>query len=827
MLSLVDRVLDHGRHSPDAPALSWRGEITTYAELAALSWSAHAEIVAAGGAGAVGVLARKSPAAIGLVLGAMLARRPVVVPSPGAPPAALRAMYEAAGCELVLSPDDDWDAVRAGLVDRTVRPGRQPAAPVPAPPADDPARVGLVLTTSGSTGVPKLVPLSVGAIARFADWAHGRFGLGPGRGVLSYGPLNFDLCLFDVWATLAAGGRVLLLDPDQTGGARLLEAMLDERVHVLEAVPMLYELLVEAAGHTGDQLEAAEHVLFTGDAIRPGCLAALPKLFPHARFYNLYGSTETNDSFLHEVRVEAEQDAPLSLGEPLPGVRALLRDRDGVVVTGPGVGELLVSTPFQTSGYLNAPTTGKFVAHTDGVTYFRTGDVVRRHDDGRLVLEGRNDFMVKVRGQQVNLQEVERALLGHEHVLDVAVVAEPHPLNGKRLKAVVRRRPGSDLTSVDVRALCADQLSPASVPSSVRVTEAPLPHTSTGKINRRAAAEAALTDVTLTLSAPESEQVREVCAATAALLGDQPLDSEDTIATLALAGCALPPRLVRALVTFRCAGNRHGVLVVENLPVDRQLPPTPLDGQLHGWQVAPVSTVAQLAVMAHIGDLFAFADEKHGQLVQDIVPIDGAAGRQENSGTVLLELHTENGFHPVKPDYVSLLCLRPDAAHRGNTLTSSISRAVPDLSAECVRTLREPLFRIRYSSSFEGGASVGRSRPLAVLSGPVGDPDLVADFHAMEPETAGARAALVELEEALRRALAEVRQEAGTLLIVDNRVATHGRTAFTARYDGTDRWLRRTFAVADLRRSRGMRDTGSRLCVPLSVLDRQRTDGAA
>ena len=91
----------------------------------------------------------------------------------------------------------------------------------------------------------------------------------------------------------------------------------------------------------------------------------------------------------------------------------------------------------------------KFVslADDDGRTYYRTGDIVRRHDDGTLTLEGRADFYVKVRGVRVCTQVVEQAIQEHPEVVEVAVVAVPDELAGSRLHAAVRREADAPSTA--------------------------------------------------------------------------------------------------------------------------------------------------------------------------------------------------------------------------------------------------------------------------------------------------------------------------------------------------------------------------------------------
>jgi acyl-coenzyme A synthetase/AMP-(fatty) acid ligase len=354
-----------------------------------------------------------------------------------------------------------------------------------------------MLTTSGSTGLPKVVPLSWRALDRFAAWAGPRFGLGPGRTVLNHAPLNFDLCLLDVWSTLAHGGRVVLVDPDLgTHGGHVLDLIAGNDVDVVQAVPMLYRLLLDAAGARPERpaLDTVEHVLFTGDAIPGTTLAELPGLFPKARLANVYGCTETNDSFVHELETAGPPRAPATpvpIGRPLPGVEALIVGDGGRAVTGPGRGELYVTTPFQAAGYLDASRdAGKFVPHpldpSDGRRWFRTGDLVRREPDGRVVLEGRSDFQVKVRGVAVNTAEVERVLLDHPDVVEAAAVAVPDPLAGRQLAALVRRAAGTRLNSLTLRQHCARRLPQAAVPSALRIVDDPLPTTSTGKVDRRA-----------------------------------------------------------------------------------------------------------------------------------------------------------------------------------------------------------------------------------------------------------------------------------------------------------------------------------------------------
>ncbi|GAA4232357.1 hypothetical protein GCM10022254_31990 [Actinomadura meridiana] len=488
----------HVRRTPGATALVWDGHGVTYAQLAesaaALSSDlsrhglpsgadpAGSEPSGAGSSGAVAVRADKSPRTIALVIACLGGGRPVLLLSPELGAATVRELVARSGIRHLLNVERD-DGLTVVEID-----------PVPDAPAI-PAGTGLLLTTSGSTGLPKVVPLPMAGVAAFMAWAVDRFGIGPGTRVLNYAPLNFDLCLLDVWATLAAGGCAVLVDPERaTDGEHVARLIADNGVHVVQGVPLMYrQLRAVADDDLVGPLKDPRHVVFTGEAMPPALLATLPDLFPRAAFHNVYGCTETNDSFVHEADLVGwDERRPLPIGRPIPGVRALVTAEDGRTVHGPGTGELVVHTPFQTTGYLDARLgRDAFVPRDDpdGTrVYYRTGDLVRRDADGTLVLVGRRDFQVKVRGTRVNPQEIERVLLAHPQVAEAAVVACPDDLAGNRLHAFVRRVPGGAVNGLGLRGHCADRLPRVAIPSEIRFVDGPLPRGATGKVDRAACA---------------------------------------------------------------------------------------------------------------------------------------------------------------------------------------------------------------------------------------------------------------------------------------------------------------------------------------------------
>lgn len=476
----AEAVLRWAQKTPDAPALWWNGAATTYRELADGTAAARARLAGHLPAGAtLAVLDTKEPRTVATVLACLASGHPVLLPSPTLPRDHLDAVTAEAGCRYVLA-------------------GQSVTALTP-PPGDTrkqtvPPGTGLVLTTSGSTGTPKAVPLPHHGVDAFTHWAAATFGITGGTPVLNYAPLNFDLCLLDVWTTLAHGGQVVLVDPAIAArGPRLLDLLRAHRIEVVQAVPLFYALVSAAARASGDgPLETVRHAVFTGDVMAGQTLADLADLAPGARLHNVYGCTETNDSLIHEVDRDQPLSCPPPLGRPLPGVRVRLRDSTGRLVTGRG--ELEVSTPFQSTGYPDPRRTAeKFITDPadgpgGGARWFRSGDLVEAGTDGNLRLVGRLDHQVKIRGVAVNTAEVEQVLLAHPDVVEAGVTALPDPAEGRRLVAVVRLEHDSTATSLDLRRHCAARLPHGSLPTALVPVREPLPRTSTGKVDRRALA---------------------------------------------------------------------------------------------------------------------------------------------------------------------------------------------------------------------------------------------------------------------------------------------------------------------------------------------------
>ncbi len=274
---------------------------------------------------------------------------------------------------------------------------------------------------------------------------------------------------------------------------------------------------------------------------------------------------------------------------------------------------------------------------------------------------------------------------------------------------------------------------------------------------------------------------------------------EQFVQQAAYAAPSLPSTLHRALTDFTVDAGDTGAILVRGVPIGTlpATPATPGAAARSGKDLA--SEFALLTVARVLGQPVGYLPEHGGDIVQNIVPVQASATRQvSTSSKVQLMFHTEAAFHPHRPRYLLLLCLRGDPS--ANTTLSSIREVAPLLDPHVVDVLFQPRFRTAPDESYLRHPDAPRSlgAPMAVLGGSRHAPTLVFDADLMVGIDAQANDALQTLADAVAAHHTGVVLEPGDLLVIDNTVAVHGRSPFTPRFDGTDRWLQRTFVVADL-----------------------------
>lgn len=370
----------------------------------------------------------------------------------------------------------------------------QPAQPVPAPGTIE-TDLAYILYTSGSTGDPKGVMISHQTILTFVNWSVKAFAMSEAERVTSHAPIHFDLSTFDIYATIKAGGTIVLVpERHSVFPIQLVRLLQDERITITYMVPSIYALMVNHGKLGAHDLSAMRLVLFAGEVFPIKYLRDLVQAIPHAEYYNLYGPTETNVCTYYKVQPKdlvPERTQPVPIGIACENMEVFAVDADGNLVTEIGQeGELWARGSCVAQGYWGDPkkTAKGFVRNEHQPHFFeiayRTGDIVTLDEDGvnwRYV--GRRDHMVKSRGYRIELGEIEAALYGHNGVKEAAVVAIPDELVGNRIKAFVVLADSKGLTDKDLQAHCLARLPKYMVPESIEI-HADLPKTSTGKVNR-------------------------------------------------------------------------------------------------------------------------------------------------------------------------------------------------------------------------------------------------------------------------------------------------------------------------------------------------------
>ncbi|GAA0467635.1 D-alanine--poly(phosphoribitol) ligase [Paractinoplanes deccanensis] len=495
-MRLTDRFFAAARQWPDQAAFDTGDRVISYREAAARVTGAASRLADRLEPGdRVALNLGKSPDAIMLMLATLAAGLSYVPIDPAAPPAR-RAFVLADSGARALIVDDRTEAGWPDDVDVDVRVPAAGLAGLLAPaysaglPAADRDDTAYVLYTSGSTGRPKGVVITHGNAEAFVDWAAGYAGVRPGDRVAVHAPLHFDLPVFDLYASLTTGATVCPVSEHVALFPQALLRMLrGRRITVLYAVPSALIALLHRSTLTEGGLPDLRLLLYAGEEFHPAPLARLMAALPDTEVHNLYGPIETNVVTALRVRPGHLRLSRIPLGHAVAGARIFLVN-DGVPVTEPDqAGEMLVSGPSRTPGYLDRPeltAASRAVVHADGQdwTCHRTGDYATRDAEGVLHFLGRRDGLVKTRGFRVELGEVEATLLRHEAVQEAAVVAIADDEHTNVLHAfAIAEADGEEL-----RQWCLQALPPYMVPATVTVA-ADLPRTSTGKLARRELAE--------------------------------------------------------------------------------------------------------------------------------------------------------------------------------------------------------------------------------------------------------------------------------------------------------------------------------------------------
>lgn len=195
------------------------------------------------------------------------------------------------------------------------------------------------------------------------------------------------------------------------------------------------------------------------------------------------------------------------------------------------------------------------------------------------------------------------------------------------------------------------------------------------------------------------------------------------------------------------------------------------------------------------GRVYGFIQEQRGATVQNLFPIKKNEGTQiSSSSKTTLEMHTETAFHRWRPEIVGLFCVRDDPM--AGTNVAALPDIIEQLDQHTIKALHKPLFRTSLDESFQNPNQPNAYITTSVLSD--NSTSLTYDRALMTGMTDETQDALSKLSDAIDKVTETIVLKTGELLLLNNRTAVHGRTPFQARYDGTDRWLKRVMVSTRL-----------------------------
>ncbi len=406
----------------------------------------------------------------------------------------------------------------------------------------EPSDTAYLIYTSGSTGRPKGVVIRHGSIANYLtpyeENIHIHALANEGTVYVSVTTVSFDMSLKETAAALCSGLTLVLADEAQTKDPhKLCELFEKTGGDVFNATPSRleqYMLLDEFRA----VLARCRIIMCGGEKYSPKLLRDLHSV-TDARIFNTYGPTEITVSCNAK---ELTQSSEVCVGKPLLNVNEYIVDADGNLLPCGVVGELYVGGAGVADGYLNNEelTQKSFTVYNEERIY-KTGDYARWTDEGDVVILGRTDDQVKLRGLRIELGEVERAILAHEGVRQaVALIAK---INGAEHLCAYYCADES-ITPDDVRSSIAKRLTAYMIPSSLMRLDS-MPQTPNGKIDKKALPAPALS-FTPAYSEPVNDTEKALCGIFAQVLGLDKVSADSSFFDLGGTSLTVTSVLVKA-----------------------------------------------------------------------------------------------------------------------------------------------------------------------------------------------------------------------------------------------------------------------------------------
>ncbi|MDV3349196.1 amino acid adenylation domain-containing protein [Leptothoe sp. LEGE 181152] len=484
-------------NQPDQPAVIASDRTLTYQELSDLAQQLGQQLRRLGAQPnhLVAVVMAKGWEQIVAVLGILTSGAAYVPIDPNLPQERRWHLLEQGNIDLVLTQTEweqtlKWPTTTTRICVDTLKYER-PEGPLEF--VQRPEDIAYVIYTSGSTGLPKGVTIDHQGVVNTVLDINQRFGVSQRDRTFALSSLSFDLSVYDIFGTLAAGGTLVLPKAEANRDpAHWLELIIQHQVTLWNSVPALMQMLIEYAAAASKPIQSALRlVLLSGDWLPLKLPEQIRTTFTEAQVISLGGATEASIwSILYPIAQVSPGWKSIPYGYPMANQRMYVLDH--ALNTCPLFvpGQLYIGGVGLAKGYWHNPTKtdASFIHHPQtGERLYCTGDIGRYLPDGVIEFLGREDFQVKINGHRIELGEIEATLVQHP-AIDAAVVTAIEERPGvKRLVAypvtAQSAKTESQLTP-ELRKLLAEKLPAYMVPSTFIFLDS-LPLTANGKVDRR------------------------------------------------------------------------------------------------------------------------------------------------------------------------------------------------------------------------------------------------------------------------------------------------------------------------------------------------------
>jgi D-alanine--poly(phosphoribitol) ligase subunit 1 len=483
-MNLIERIDRWASVVPEATAHISNGTILTYGELRRQSDALACYLTARLGDDRrpIAVLGHREPEMLIAFLGAVKSGRPYVPIDTAFPPQRVDKVLAISRAAVVLTPEE---IAQMSAVDELVT--------VSYVQRDDPF---YILFTSGSTGEPKGVVITLACLEHFIAWmlAEQRF-IKQCEIFLNQPPFSFDVSVMALYSSLVTGGTVFNISRDLVANPKILyRALANSNATTWVSTPSFAQMCLVEERFDETMLRHVRRFLFCGETLSPQTAAGLLERFPGAEVWNTYGPTETTVATT-SVRIDRAilgKYSPLPIGRPMPGTEVFVVNEEGQVLPENERGEIIIAGPNVSPGYLGrSDLTAAFFFQYRGQRAYRTGDFGRLRD-GMLFFEGRIDAQIKLYGYRIELGDVEANLRAMAVVRDAVVIPVIKDGTAQSLAAFVVLATRDDASHFDLSHRLRNQLSERlptyMLPRKFVFLDA-FPMTANGKIDRASLAK--------------------------------------------------------------------------------------------------------------------------------------------------------------------------------------------------------------------------------------------------------------------------------------------------------------------------------------------------